>query len=178
MKNEILIPLLNNAVLLLALATVYDLLTAREGRTRKKAVRTQIATGCLLGVLGIGLMLASVRFAPGVIFDTRSVLLSVSGLFFGLIPTVIAMVMTALFRFFIGGSAIYTGVCVIVATGSLGLFWRKQRPHALEEISAGELYLFGIINHVFMLALMLLLPLQTALTVLAGISIPRSEERR
>jgi PAS domain S-box-containing protein len=82
------------------------------------------------------------------------------------------MIMTALFRFLIGGSAIYTGICVIVATGCLGLFWRQQRPHALEEISAGELYLFGIINHVVMLALMLLLPLQTALTVLAGISIP------
>jgi PAS domain S-box-containing protein len=171
MKNDILIPLLNNAVLLLALATVYDLLTAK-GQSRKRSILGKIASGIALGFLGIGLMLACVRLVPGIVFDTRSVLLSISGLFFGPIPTIIAMAMTAAFRLSQGGAAAYAGTAVIIATGSIGLILQRLRKKPLSQISAGELYAFGIINHIVMLALMLMLPFETARYVLSQISGP------
>jgi PAS domain S-box-containing protein len=171
MKNDILIPLLNNAVLLLALATVYDLLTVK-GQSRKRSIFGNLISGFALGFLGIGLMTASVRLVPGIVFDTRSVLLSISGLFFGPAPTIIAMGMTAAFRLAQGGAAAYAGTAVIIATGSIGLIWRRLRKKPLEQISASELYIFGIVNHVVMLALMLMLPLETALHVLSRISGP------
>jgi PAS domain S-box-containing protein len=171
MKNDILIPLLNNAVLLLALAMIYDLLTAK-GPRRKQSISGTLASGIALGFLGIGLMLACVRLTPGIVFDTRSVLLSLSGLFFGPVPTIIAMAMTAAFRLSQGGAAAYAGTAVIIATGSIGLIWQRLRKKPLGHISAGELYVFGIVNHIVMLALMLMLPLETARHVLSQISGP------
>ena len=61
---------------------------------------------------------------------------------------------------------------VILASGTLGLLWRHYRNQTAEEFSWRELYLFGILVHVVMLALMLLLPWATALQVLAQISLP------
>ncbi|MDD3275846.1 MAG: PAS domain S-box protein [Kiritimatiellales bacterium] len=171
MKNDILISLLNNAVLLLAIATVYDLLTSK-GSSIKNRVFRQILTGIVLGVLGIGLILTALHLKPGIIFDTRSVLLSLSGLFFGLIPTLIAMAITAAARLIQGGAAAWTGVAVVFCTGSIGLLWRHLRRNPLEKISIKELYLFGIINHVVMLVLMFLLPLETALSVVNAIGLP------
>ena len=170
MNNTIFISLLNNTILLLAMATVYDLVAGKSRGGGK--ILTQILTGIALGFIGIGLVLASVRFYPGIIFDTRSVLLSVSGLFFGLIPTVIAMIMISFFRLLQGGTAMYAGIAVIIATGSLGLLWRHLRRKPLEQITSGELFVFGIITHVIMLTLMFLIPLETALNVLAQISLP------
>ena len=53
-----------------------------------------------LGVLAIGaiavtVMLTPWKFEHGIVFDTRSVLLGISGLFFGSVPTATAMAMTA-----------------------------------------------------------------------------------
>ena len=55
-------------------------------------------------LIGVGLMLAPVYAEPGIQFDTRSVLLSISGLFLGPWPTLMAVVMTAVARYWIGGA--------------------------------------------------------------------------
>jgi PAS domain S-box-containing protein len=82
------------------------------------------------------------------------------------------MVMTAAFRLLQGGAAAWVGTVVILSSGSIGLIWRHLRRGSLEKISAGELYIFGVFNHIVMLAWMFMLPLETAITVLAKISGP------
>ncbi len=170
MNNSIFIALLNNTVLLLALVTLYDLLTVHK--QNRKSLFRQTLTGIALGGLGIGLMLASFCLKPGIIFDTRSVLLAMSGLFFGFIPTLIAMGMTAGFRLVQGGTAAWAGSAVIFATGSLGLLWHRLRQKPLDEVSAQELYLFGILIHSIMLALMFIMPFKTAWYTVSQIGIP------
>lgn len=171
MTNGIFIALLNNAILLLALAAIYDLVISCHKKTGNNLFR-KIFTGFALGGLGISLMLAALRLSAGIIFDTRSVLLSMSGLFFGAIPTVIAMAVTAAFRCFQGGAAAWAGVAVIVFTGTSGILWQRLRRTPPENISAGELYIFGIFNHVAMLALMFIMPAKTALPVVSTIALP------
>lgn len=171
MTNSILIPLLHNAFLLLALAAVYDLLIIRQQHSIRKQVR-QVLIGVSLGFLGILLIVTSVTLYPGIVFDTRSVLLSISGLFLGTVPTLIAMLMTAAYRLSLGGSAAWVGVSVIFATGTFGLLWRKYRRNPQSPIRSKELYIFGVLAHLIMLALMLLLPLETALSVLARVGGP------
>jgi PAS domain S-box-containing protein len=170
MKDGFFISLLNNAVLLLAMATVYDLLFRNalkpQSRTR------QIFGGLTLGLLTCGLILASVTLTPGIVFDTRSVLLSVSGLFFGPIPTLIAMAMGSAFRLAHGGAAAWTGVSVILATGGIGLLWGRAKKKPLEETGVFEFWLFGVVNHLVMIALMFTLPLKTALHVVSTIALP------
>lgn len=162
--------LIDNAALLLVTALVFDVLKIRW-QTRLVGVQ-RILIGSIIGIICILLMLSPWNFAPGIIFDTRSILLSISGLFFGLVPTIIAMVMASIFRFMQGGIAAFTGISVILATGSIGIVWRYLRKKKIEQIKIVELYLFGLLNHVVMLLLMLTLPKETAFTVLAEVSFP------
>jgi PAS domain S-box-containing protein/putative nucleotidyltransferase with HDIG domain len=162
--------LIDNAALLLITALLFDITRIRL-RQNLIGIR-RIFLGLVLGFIGILLMTNTWVFAPGIIFDTRSILLSISGLFFGLVPTLIAMVATAIFRIYQGGTATWTGVSVILATGTIGILWRYLRSKKTDQISLFELYMFGIFNHVVMLLLMLTLPLETALKVLAEISFP------
>lgn len=170
MPDGAFLALVHNASLLLALALVYDLATTRwwgdESRLR------QVAVGVAIGGIGIALMLSSWVLEPGIIFDTRSILLGVSGLFFGTLPTVIAMAMTAALRLWQGGAATPMGVSVIVASGCIGLAWRYRRRAALADLGAKELYALGVAVHFTMLALTMTLPRGVGLRVLAGIGLP------
>lgn len=170
MNHPALTALLQNAALVLVMVVLFDLLTSRQ-RLAGKPMR-EILVGLVLGGLGIGLIAASFRLESGIVFDTRSVLLSVSALFLGPIPTVVALAMTAAFRLWMGGAAAWPGVAVILTSCGLGLAWRHYRRRPLADVSWGELYLFGLVVHVVMLALMLALPWETARRVLAGISLP------
>jgi len=162
--------LIQNAALLLAVAFIFDIVAIRW-RT-ELAVFWQTLAGFALGVIGITLMLTSWTFIPGIIFDTRSILLGISGVFFGVIPTLIAMAMTAAFRVHQGGAATLVGVCVILSSGTIGLAWRRFCRRPLAEIPWRELYLFGMLIHIVMLALMFTLPWETALRVLSNIALP------
>ncbi|MCP4023788.1 MAG: PAS domain-containing protein, partial [Desulfobacteraceae bacterium] len=165
-----LVGLINNAALLLALGLIYDIIEDSP-QVRSKSVQ-QIVTGIALGIIGIAIMLNPWEFMPGVVFDTRSVLLGISGLFFGTVPTLIAVLMTGGYRLYLGGTGACTGVAVIVTSGCIGLVWRHLRPDKEFNISVRELYFFGIAVHVAMLLWMFSLPWQIAKGVLSRISLP------
>lgn len=101
MNSASFLGLVHNAALLLAVAFIFDVVAIRW-RTGQ-ALFWQVPAGLALGAIGITVMLTSWTFVPGIIFDTPSVLLGISGLFFGPLPTVIAMAMTAAFRVCQGG---------------------------------------------------------------------------
>jgi hypothetical protein len=88
--------LVGNAALLLSLVYVYDLLNVFRWVSGTWIRR--VITGMAIGAIGIFVMQMPWTFVTGVVFDTRSVLLAISGLFFGAIPTVVAVLMTAAFR--------------------------------------------------------------------------------
>ena len=164
------LPLVHNAALLLGMAVVYDVATTRW--TIRRGRLGQLLIGVLLGTIGIVIMRTPWVLTPGIVFDTRSVLLAVAGLVFGPVPTLVAMVMTAALRLSDGGAAAGVGVAVIVASGLIGIGWRRFRRGSVEDIRIGELYLLGIAVHVVMLALMVTLPAGTAVRVLEAIGLP------
>lgn len=143
MSEALFIGLVNNAALLLAMTVLFDIsgVPWRDGRR----VLRQIPYGLALGATGITVMLTAWVFSPGIVFDTRSVLLGISGLFFGLVPTVIAMAMTAAYRQSQGGAAAWAGVYVIVASGAIGIVWRRLRGCSAADIGMRELYVFGMV---------------------------------
>ena len=170
MNNPAFIALLQNAALLLAMVVVFDLAIGRrrtDGRTL-----WQIVIGLVLGGLCMALIHTSFHLESGIVFDTRSVLLGISGLFFGAVPTLVAMAVAAAFRLLKGGAGAWTGVAVTLATGTLGILWRRFRKGRLQDVSARELYAFGVAAHFVMLALMLTLPWASAQHVLRDISLP------
>ncbi len=169
MNGATFIGLIHNAALLISLTLLYDTFALRQ-HFKKPSVK--IGIGLVLGLIGIAIMLTPWEFMPGVIFDTRSVLLSLGGLFFGGVPAVIAMAITGLLRLYQGGSGAWTGVAVIITSGTLGILWRHRRHKQVEGLSLLELYRFGVIVHVAMLLWMLTLSREISMKVLSSISLP------
>ena len=170
LNPTLLIALLRNAALLVAMVVVLDFLSAR--RNLLATPLRQFLAGLAVGTIAVTMMNASVTFANGVIFDTRSVLLAVSGLFLGPIPTVLAMVIAALFRLTIGGQAMATGVAVIATSGLIGIAANRLWRSSLSRVSWLELYALGIVVHGVMLALMFMLPRPVALRVVGELALP------
>ncbi len=168
--NSVIVTLLQNAAILLAMMVVFDFLTSRS--LLHAQWQRLVLAGIILGTLCIGLMITAFRFESGVIFDTRSVLLSLSGLFLGQIPTFFAMAMATLYRFWQGGTGVWPGIGVILSTGGIGLIWRHFRQRPLVDISVRELYGFGVVVHLNMLAFMLTLPWSVALPVISEVGLP------
>ena len=148
MENLTLNSLFQNAAVLIALVVIYDLLTHYHVIPNKIIVK--LLGGFFVGLLGIALMFTTYKVEPGLLIDTRSVLLSVSGLFLGIIPTAIGMIITILFRIYEGGEAVWIGITIILITGSFGIIVRQFWKNKLEKLSHIELYLFGLISHVAM----------------------------
>ena len=170
MNHTSFLGLFQNAALLLTVALIFGMAAIRW-RTGQSSIR-QVPVGISLGAIGIVVMLTPWTFVPGIAFDARSVLICISGLFFGSVATAIAMAMTAVFRFYQGGTGVWTGVAVILTSGAIGIAWRHFRFRPLAEISWRELYLFGLVVHVVMLAMMFTLPWETALRVLTSVTLP------
>ena len=170
MRESIFSALVLNAALLLA--TIQVLSLALNFRLLDAMNRWQWLLGALLGLIGVGVMMASLRVVPGVVFDLRSVLLAITGLFFGALPATIAMAMTAAYRLSLGGVGAWTGVAVILASGGLGIAWRRWRRPRLEAVGWRELYALGLLATLALLALMLTLPGPVAREVLGTISLP------
>ena len=134
-----------------------------------------ILIGFISGAVGVLLLLISDELVPGIVFDTRSILISTTGLFFGAVPVVITVAVISAVRLIIAGSGAWSGVLVIIVTAGFSLLWRRYRWAKIVERRKHvwlELYLFGLATHVLMLVCMFILPIDTALFVLRGITLP------
>ena len=170
MIDKSFLALVQNAALLLAVAFIYDV-SANRWRAGFNLLRDVLA-GFAVGIIGIIVMITPWTYSPGIVFDTRSVLIGLSGLFLGWLPATIVVVMTAGFRLFLGGDGACTGIGVIVVSGAIGIAWRRLRRGPLVEISIAELYLFGIVVHLAMIAMMFTLPRGAGIRVASNIFLP------
>lgn len=165
MNNEIVMGLVYNASLLLLLSIIYNTLFVQY---EKNALWKCGLIGIVIGVIGISLMLTPVNLMPGVFFDTRSILICVSAMFFGFIPTIIAVIIICVARIIIGGDGALMGVLVAIATADIGLLWHKFRLKYIVKEKQHiyiEFYLVGLLAHIAMLLCMLALPQNMRLMV-------------
>ena len=169
-SSPIFISLLYNAALLLAMVLIFDIATNRLRIEHSRFI--QLATGAVLGLACLGVMMTPLHFEQGVLFDTRSVILALGGLFFGALPTAVAVLITAAYRYSLGGGGALTGITVIIASGLIGVLWRHLRSGELEDIRARELYALGLFVHALMIALMLTLPDGTGPAAIVVIGLP------
>jgi len=170
MTNEMIIGLMQNIAILFAFAMLYENSWLRIEISKKPAY--QLITGLILGIIGIALIYTPWILVPGILFDTRSIMLSVSGLFFGPIPTITAMLITGVMRFLIGGGGVWMGLAVIVSSGTIGLLWRAYRPSWKQKNIYLELFSLGLIVHFIMLTFTILLPAKEIIPTIKAIAIP------
>jgi len=172
MNNEIVRGLTLNVALLLSVSIVYNAFLLKV-RGQNRAYEALL--GVVTGFVGILLVINSVRLDTGVIFDTRSILISICGFFFGLIPTAVATLLIAGYRIFVGGPGVLTGVTVTLLTAVSGLVWRwviNKRKLAGKKSSWLNYYIFGLITHLVMLLCMLTLPPNVMAATIRQISLP------
>ncbi|MEA4936145.1 MAG: ATP-binding protein [Paludibacter sp.] len=171
MKESFIIALLQNTTILLVFAMLYENFWLKNDR--KKSIFTQIITGVVIGTIGTLLMFTPWLLIPGIVFDTRSVMLSIAGLFFGGIPTIVAIIITATVRLIIDGEGQWMGIAVIISSGLIGLLWRKYRPDwNTKKYNFLELLSLGIIVHITMSLCTVFLPHERMLPTLQTIALP------
>ncbi len=169
MNNGPIMGLVYNAVLLLVLNLLYDTLPIQK---RTGDWVRKMFTGIALGLIGIAIMLTPWRYSAGVALDTSSILLSLSGLYFGFIPTLITFIFTCLLRIYQGGSAVAMGSALLLTSGALGLGWRYYLHQGKKIPTWNTMIGFGVVVHLGILLGVLLLPQQVRPEVIRTIWLP------
>ncbi len=163
------IDLIYNLTLLVALSVVSGFISQRWSRD---SVRGDLLQGLLFGSAAVLAMSRPLVFAPGLIFDGRSVMISLCGLFFGLRAVGLTACLTIAYRIWQGGVGTTVGILVIVSSSVIGLLYARLRRTSLAATSSLDLYLFGVVVHLAMLAIMLLLPEGLGWRVLQNVGLP------
>lgn len=134
-----------NAAFLLAVALIFDL-RARWGPATHHRRRGEVALGVLVAATAILTMIYAVRVGPGLNLDSRGVVLAISGLFFGPVSTLVAVVLSAFYRgVVIGGAAWDTGVAYIVLAALAGHIVRLTRGRDRDHLAWPDFLVLGFI---------------------------------
>ncbi len=170
----IILDLIYNLSLLVALSVLSGFIDSRFERNSRTGSTMQ---GVLFGLIAVVGMSYSFVLTEGIIFDGRSIVLSLCALFFGPLAGLISAVIAAVYRLYLGGGGAVTGVLVIVSSFLAGCWfhrWRTRRPS--EGLNMRTLYILGVVVHVAMLMLLFTLPtpwageaVHTILVTLLGI---------
>jgi len=146
-----------NLTILLAISVLSGFIDLRVSRS---SLRGKIVQGLLFGFACIVGMLYPFILSEGVIFDGRSVIISLAALFFGPVSGIISASMAIFYRIIIiGGPGASMGTAVIITSMGIGLafhYWLRAKKS--RKLSLGSLYLFGLLVHIVMLLDMLFLP--------------------
>lgn len=146
-----------NLAILLAISVLSGFIDLRFNRS---SLRGKIFQGILFGLACVIGMMYPFKLAEGIIFDGRSIILSLAALFFGPTTAIISSVITVIYRlWFVGGQGSVMGLTVIMMSMTTGLafhFWLKRKNE--RKLTLGMLYLLGLLVHFFMLLSMFLLP--------------------
>lgn len=161
--------LFNNAALLLVLSVVFEISYFLPPRYRRIQ---PVFNGILIALICTAIMSTPFTLQTGVVFDTRSILISVTALIFGMIPTLIVVVVASVIRLVIGGVGTLPGLAVIMTSALIGLAWRRWLHPKSSMRNWLSIYVMSISVHISMLACMLLLPYPDNLSIIRQISVP------
>ena len=164
----IVVDLVYNLTLLVASSVVVGFV----GHRWRRSQGTVLLQGIVFGSAAVIGMLRPLSIGGGVIFDGRSVVISLCGLFFGPLAVGVAAAMAITCRIVQGGGGAFTGVLVILSSAGIGLFFHARHAGGSKEFSATALYWFAIPVHVAMLLLMFTLPGEIGLEVIGKIGLP------
>jgi len=161
--------IMNNIALLLALCFSYRFI-ARYWKMN--TFSGKLYAGLLFGGVACVGMLVPVVYSTGIIFDGRTVILGIIGLFGGIIPTIIAVSLTSILRIYQGGIGMWVGVGTIICSALIGLLYRYLRIQYSVKNTVRNFYFFGVIVHLGMLCCFIALPETMRWQVLADVALP------
>lgn len=149
------INLINNIAFLVALVALGQTVISRFPRN---APSRQLLLGALFGCVTLLGMINPVNFAPGLIFDGRSIVLSLAGLVGGGLVAAIAAGMAAVYRYHLGGVGAPVGVLVILQSALLGVLARRWFMRRGAHPGATHYLVLGVVVQLAQLGAFALIP--------------------
>ena len=161
--------LLNNLTLLVSLGVLYSVILRKFPRNR---TLSGVLSGVLFGAIALFAMFSPLRMDEGPIYDGRSIILSLAGLFGGPLAGLIAAPIAAAGRLWIGGVGRWVGVGVIVEATLLGIAWHYLTLRRPQFMRWPYLWAFGLVVHLGMLVIQLGMPADIRWLVVRQIAAP------
>ncbi len=149
MKGTFFIELVQSIALLLVFTFFFE--KRRIEIIHSERMLPKILIGAVVGGIGVFLMLNRWTYQLGHSLDLRTVLLSISGLYLGAIPTIVATLLICIYRFSMGGELMVIGLMLMASSGLMGIGWRYFQQRKGRINSFLSLYLLGFLTHVLML---------------------------
>ena len=165
---SIIIELFYNLSLLVALSIITGFINHRGNKDWSRS----LLQGILMGSASVIGMIHPLVVSPGLIFDGRSVMISLAGLFFGPIASAIAGLMALVFRINQGGTGVIMGTLVIIASATIGAMFYIRNQRRNIQVTTTLLFFMGIIVHVAMILLMFTLPEGRGFTTIKLMGLP------
>lgn len=171
MNIELITSIIYNATFLIAIAIMYSFLPMSN---EKSKMYYKILIGIPLSILLFLVMNNQIILTSGIVLDTRSILISLTALFFGLIPAMMTVTTGIVLRAVQGGAGAPVGILVILSSGVIGYIYRRFRFKFFNSPIKHkylEFYFFGLLVHVVMMILFLFLPGDNT-ELINGVSLP------
>ena len=128
------INLVNNIALLVSLSIVNGFILRKW---KEGTMANQVLSGLLFGAVAVVGMTNPLRLMPGIIFDGRSIIISIAGLFGGPVTGVLSALIAAGYRAWLGGAGVLMGLSVIGESALLGIvfyYFRRRSPLASKPV--------------------------------------------
>ncbi len=163
------VDLILNLTLLVSLSILSGFV---DRRLKRETPAGSLLQGVLFAATTLVGMTRPLVLGPGLIFDGRSVMISLCALYFGPAAAGIAASASIVYRVFLGGSGTIMGVLVAISSAVIGILARSRLKPENRPPSPVRLYLFGLVVHAAMLAMTITLPQGSGIAVLRRIGLP------
>ncbi len=167
--DDSLMKIINNAALLLTLSIVYDFSILFLHRLKKNA---SVINGLLIGLIGMLIMTFHYEVPPGLMIDTRSILISVTALTFGFVPAAISAGIMIVYRIYLGGMGVFAGILIIFIPLVIGLLARRFFYNKAAKLRWLKLYAFGVVVHLMMMLCLIVFPQHIYIQLLPPLTVP------
>jgi len=162
------IELVFNIAILVALSLISGFIRQRE----EHPTRAAVLQGLLFGAAAVIGMYRPMVLGPGLIFDGRSVMISLGALYFGPLAAAVSVAVSLPYRLQMGGAGVYMGTLTIVVSALWGLYWRQRWLSRAQPITTRGLLALGILVHITVLSLVITLPTPQAIDTLKNVALP------
>ncbi|MBN1531368.1 MAG: PAS domain-containing protein [Spirochaetes bacterium] len=166
---NIFLELFHNIALIVVMGVLYSLLYRKFAL---HPLRYQLISGVLFGLISVIGMTLPLHIHPGVIFDGRSIIISIAGFLVGPAAALIAAASAALYRVYLGGSGTTMGVSVSATSALIGILFYYLRRRNQAVVRLPWLVVFGVAVHVAMLVMTINLPADIRFRIFSSIAIP------
>ncbi len=131
-----------------------------------------VVSGVIFGFIAVVAMMTPVQLQPGIIFDPRSVIISLAGFVGGPPVAVISAAIAGSYRLWLGGTGALTGTLVIAVCASMGIGYRYINHRYGIATKNWHLLLFGFVVHVAVVLCMFTLPPDIRWSALSRVTLP------